>query len=182
VLRRQPQVLLAAAVVAVLAAEAVDPLVLRPVVVDKRLLHAYLKADNRRELPARVRDWGCTAERLEPQCRGCSNLAVVVVHSLGREVSAVVAAAAAAVVAVAAEVAAAADNQQELAVAKWARSVAKHPWDEDHRDLDVALDNSDKVVLDWVREVLHDRLVPQSLSLLALTAGQDTVATLSTRC
>jgi hypothetical protein len=109
---------------------------------------------------------------------------VVLEHSQVQEVSAVVAAA---VVAVAADVAAAAaaagDIQQELAVAKrLARSVAKHPWvEEDHRHhvLDVALDNSDKVVLDRAREVLHrDRLVPRSLSLLAPTAGQDTVATL----
>jgi hypothetical protein len=101
-----------------------------------------------------------------------------VVHSfvLVQEVSAVVAVAVAAVV----DAAAAVGIQQELAVVKkWARSVAKHPWDGDHRHrvLAVALDNSDKIVP--VREVLHrDRLVPRSLSLLAPTAGQDTVATL----
>jgi hypothetical protein len=175
VLQRQPQVLLAAA--AVQAAEAVDPAVLRHLgAADKRLLHAYSWAGNQRAVPARVREGRhCTAERLEPERRDYSNLEVVLEHSLVQEVSAVVAA-------VAADVAAAAGIQQELAVAKkWAHSVAKHPSDEDHRHrvLDVVLDNSDKVVPDRAREVLRrDRLVPRSLSLLAPTVGQDTVATL----
>jgi hypothetical protein len=139
-------------------------------VADKRLLHAYSWAGNQRAVPARVREGRhCTAERLEPERRDYSNLEVVLEHSLVQEVSAVVAAA------VAADVAAAAGIQQELAVAKkWAHSVAKHPWDEDHRHrvLDFALDNSDKVVLDRAREVLRrDRLVPRILSLLAPTAG-----------
>jgi hypothetical protein len=189
VLQWQPQA--PAAVAAVLsAAEAADhPAVLRrPVVVDKRLLRAYSKGHHhsQQEVPARVREGCCTAEQLEPERKDCNNLAVVV-HSLGREVSAV--AAAAVVVVAAADVAAAAeeDNQQELAVANWSRWVAKHPWvlEEDHRDLvlHVAQDKPDKVALDWVREDLHrDRLVPRSLSLLVPTVGEGTVATLATRC
>jgi hypothetical protein len=138
--------------------------------------------DSQRAVLARVREGQhCTAERLEPERKDYSNLGVVHSLVLVQEVSAVVVVVAAAVAA--ADVAAAAVGiQQELAVAKkWARSVAKHPWDEDHRHrvLAVALDNSDKVVLDRVRQVLRrDRLLPRSLFLLAQTAGQDTVATL----
>jgi hypothetical protein len=137
--------------------------------------------DSQRAVLARVREGRrCTAERLEPERKDYSNLGVVHSLVLVQEVSAVVVVAAA--VAAADVAAAAVGIQQELAVAKkWARSVAKHPWDEDHRHrvLAVALDNSDKVVLDRVRQVLRrDRLLPRSLFLLAQTAGQDTVATL----
>jgi hypothetical protein len=137
--------------------------------------------DSQRAVLARVREGRrCTAERLEAERKDYSNLGVVHSLVLVQEVSAVVVVAAA--VAAADVAAAAVGIQQELAVAKkWARSVAKHPWDEDHRHrvLAVAQDNSDKVVLDRVRQVLRrDRLLPRSLFLLAQTAGQDTVATL----